>query len=116
MSRQKTLVRLFKKMNHLFQAAGIDRLKERAFLDAIGRCDIGCGEILPGQNLQQMTPRGMLFEVLVGQNFQLIFKRHLQWPVASGLKNRNLFERVLERGKKSRDGSPVKAGTVVANE
>jgi hypothetical protein len=58
----------------------------------------------------------MLFEVIVGQNFQLIFKSHLQWPVASGLKNRNLFERALERGKKSSNGAPVKAGAVVANE
>jgi hypothetical protein len=57
----------------------------------------------------------MLFEVIVGQNFQLIFKRHLQWPVASGLKNWNLFERTLERGKKSSSGAPVQAGAVIAN-
>ncbi len=34
-------------MNHLFQTAGIDRLKERAFLDTIGRCN-GLRRNFPG--------------------------------------------------------------------
>ncbi|GAB6081124.1 hypothetical protein JCM30471_33020 [Desulfuromonas carbonis] len=73
------------------------------------------GKIFLRQNLKQMTPRRMLFEVIVGQDFQLIFKRHLQWPVASGLKNRGMFESALERGKKSDNGAPAKPGTVAAN-
>ncbi|WP_407654977.1 hypothetical protein [Desulfuromonas thiophila] len=103
-------------MNYLLQPTGIDGLEKSTFLDTAGWSDMGCGEILLGQNLKQMPPRRMLFKVVVGQNFQLIFKRHLQWPVASGLKNRNLFERSLERGKKLNDRSPVKANTVSAEQ
>lgn len=58
---------------------------------------MGRGKILLSQDLQQMPPRSVLFEVVIGQNFQLVFESHLQRPVAAGLKNRNGVERGLER-------------------
>lgn len=68
---------------------------------------MGCGKALLGQNLEQMPPRRVLFEVVIGQNFQLVFKSHLQRSVAAGLKDRDGVERGLERGEQTDDGKSV---------
>jgi hypothetical protein len=56
---------------------GIDCLNKGAFADTIGWSNMGSSKILLLQNLQQVSSRGMFFEMEVGQNFQLILKSHL---------------------------------------
>ena len=99
-------------MDHLLQSPRIKSLEEGTFLDTTGWGDVGCSEILLSQNLNQVQPRRMLFEVVVGQDFQLILESHLQGPVSSGLKNRNMVKRGLERCEQSNQSTGIKPGTV----
>jgi hypothetical protein len=97
-------------MNHLLQAPRVEGLEESTFLNPAGRSDVGGGKIFLGQDLKQVPPRRMLFEVVIGQDFQLVLKGHLQRSVAASLKGRTMVERGLERVEQSGDAASVEPG------
>lgn len=91
--------------------------KKALFLMPQGRSNAGCGKILLGQDLKQMSPGRVLFEVVVvGQDFQLVLECHLQRSVAARLKNRNRVEGELERVEQSGDGASVASGAKQAGQ
>ncbi len=55
----------FKNLQELFQTSGIDSFKETALFDSLPGGDLLTGEIVFFQSLQEVSPRGMFFEVEV---------------------------------------------------